>query len=151
MTKTVLWYIEDNEKYLMLNRNKKTNDLNIGKWIGVGGKIEHESIMDALHREVFEETNLEIIESIYFGEVQFFQDNYQEIMYLFKVTKFKGLLSETCEGTLKWINKNEILKLPLWAGDKIFLERLFNNKPFQLLVLRYDGEKLKDHTFIETQ
>ena len=38
--KTSLCYIEKDGKYLMLYRNKKENDPNSGKWIGVGGKFE---------------------------------------------------------------------------------------------------------------
>ena len=37
---TTLCYIEQDGKYLMLYRNKKKNDINEGKWIGVGGHLE---------------------------------------------------------------------------------------------------------------
>ena len=40
MMKTTLCYIENDGKYLMLNRNKKEKDLNEGKWIGIGGKFK---------------------------------------------------------------------------------------------------------------
>jgi 8-oxo-dGTP diphosphatase len=40
MINTTLCYIERDNKYLMLHRTKKENDLNEGKWIGVGGKFE---------------------------------------------------------------------------------------------------------------
>ena len=39
---TTLCYIENDEQYLMLHRTKKKNDLNEGKWIGVGGKFERD-------------------------------------------------------------------------------------------------------------
>ena len=52
---TTLCYIEKNDKYLMLYRNKKENDLNEGKWIGVGGKFEEkESPEECLLREIEE-------------------------------------------------------------------------------------------------
>ena len=34
---TTLCYIEHDGQYLMLHRIKKENDINEGKWIGVGG------------------------------------------------------------------------------------------------------------------
>ena len=34
MTITTLCYIENDDKYLMLHRVKKQNDINKGKWIG---------------------------------------------------------------------------------------------------------------------
>ena len=46
----------------MLYRNKKNNDLNEGKWLGIGGHIEHgETIEQALLREVQEETGLTLL------------------------------------------------------------------------------------------
>ena len=37
---STLCYIEQDNKYLMLHRVKKKNDLNKDKWIGVGGHGE---------------------------------------------------------------------------------------------------------------
>ena len=60
MTITTLCYIEHDDKYLMLHRVKKQNDINKGKWIGVGGHTEdQESPEECLLREVKEETGLD--------------------------------------------------------------------------------------------
>ena len=41
MIATTLCYIKNNkDEYLLLHRVKKVNDINEGKWIGVGGKLE---------------------------------------------------------------------------------------------------------------
>ena len=37
---TTLCYIEHDGQYLMLHRIKKENDINEGKWIGVGGHAD---------------------------------------------------------------------------------------------------------------
>ena len=56
-----LCYIENDDKYLMLHRVKKQNDINKGKWIGVGGHTEdQESPEECLLREVKEETGLDV-------------------------------------------------------------------------------------------
>ena len=61
MDKTTIIYLEKDNKYLMLHRNKKEKDLNKDKWIGVGGHIEeYESPDQCIVREVKEETGLEI-------------------------------------------------------------------------------------------
>ena len=61
MTITTLCYIENDDKYLMLHRVKKQNDINKGKWIGVGGHTENqESPEECLLREVKEDTGLDV-------------------------------------------------------------------------------------------
>ena len=47
MKQTTLCHIERDGKWLMLHRTKKKNDLNGGKWIGVGGKLEPGETPDA--------------------------------------------------------------------------------------------------------
>ena len=65
MQMTTLCYIEKDDKYLMLHRIKKKNDINEGKWIGVGGHAEgSESPEECLKREVQEETGLKLEEVI---------------------------------------------------------------------------------------
>ena len=60
MKMTTLCYIEKDGKYLMLHLTKKKNDINEGKWIGVGGHAEgSESPEECLLREVKEETGLD--------------------------------------------------------------------------------------------
>ena len=59
MRRSTLCYIEREGKLLLLYRNKKENDPNEGKWIGVGGKIEEgETPDECVLREVMEETGL---------------------------------------------------------------------------------------------
>ena len=57
MYSTTLCYLERDGKWLMLHRVTKKNDINEGKYVGVGGKfLEGESPEDCVIREVFEET-----------------------------------------------------------------------------------------------
>ena len=59
MLLTSLCYIEKDGNYLMLHRTKKKNDLNEGKWLGIGGKFEKdESPEECILREAEEETGL---------------------------------------------------------------------------------------------
>ena len=65
---TTLCYIEKDNKYLMLKRVKKKEDINKGKWIGVGGHFEEgESPEECVCREVLEETGITIDNLQYFG------------------------------------------------------------------------------------
>lgn len=145
MKETTLCYIEQDNKYLMLHRTKKSNDPNREKWIGVGGKVEAgESVEECLLREVMEETGLVLKKYQYRGKLYFHSDTYEdEIMYLYTSSKFEGKLIECKEGELAWIEKSDILNLNLWEGDKVFLKKLLKDNigPF-VLRMYYTGEKL---------
>ena len=143
MDKTVLAYIDNGNEYLMLYRNKKKNDYNHGKWIGVGGHIEDGEAPDqALIREIKEETGLDVLSYKLVGEIEFIDTDFSELMYLYIVDNYSGNLIECDEGDLKWIPKNDILKLNLYEGDKLFLERLLNND-YNKFDLRLTYEKGK--------
>lgn len=141
---TTLCYIDDGERYLMLHRVSKDNDINKDKWIGVGGHFEEdESPEECLVREVKEETGLTLTKYKFRGIVTFCSDRWQtEYMCLYTATGFSGSLSACDEGILEWIKKDEIEKLQLWEGDKIFLRLLAEDAPFFSLKLRYEADEL---------
>ena len=148
--KTVLAYVEKDNCYLMLFRNKKENDINKNKWIGVGGHVEiGESVEKALTREIKEETGLDVISYQKRGLIYFHYDDIKEDMHLFVVKEVKGTLIDCDEGTLKYIPKDEILNLELWEGDKIFLKYLLTDKPYFELELNYLKDKLVSYRFIQ--
>ena len=145
MINTTLCYIEKDNKYLMLHRVKKENDLNRDKWIGIDGKFEdRESPEQCIRREAFEETGLTLKKCNYRGIVTFVSDKWPtEYMHVFTTTDFSGDLKDCDEGTLEWVEKQNIYNLPLWEGDKIFLRLIESpTTPFFSLRLEYVGETL---------
>ena len=145
MRNTTLCHIEKDGAYLMLHRVKKENDLNHDKWVGIGGKFEDkESPEQCNQREVLEETGLTLLKSNYRGIVTFVSDKWEtEYMHIFTSNLFEGEICECDEGTLEWIDKKELLSLPLWVGDKIFLKLIDDESyPFFSLRLEYMGEQL---------
>ncbi len=147
MKMTTLCYLEQDGKYLMLHRTKKENDENRDKWIGVGGKFEDgESPEDCMVREVLEETGLTVKAFRYRGIVTFVSDLYPtEYMHLFTVTDWAGCEKDCDEGELAWIEKERLLTLPMWEGDRIFLELIADSDtPFFSLKLTYRGEQLTE-------
>ena len=145
MINTTLCYITRGNEVLMLHRVKKENDINKDKWIGIGGKFEGtESPDECLLREAREETGLTLTAWRCRGVVTFLtQDPAQgEFMYLFTADGFEGELKECSEGDLQWVSRDFLDQLPKWEGDNIFLELLWQDAPFFLLTLRYDGSRL---------
>ncbi|MCQ2538244.1 MAG: 8-oxo-dGTP diphosphatase [Lachnospiraceae bacterium] len=145
MLNTTLCYIEQDGKYLMLFRNKKKNDINEGKWVGIGGKFEPGETDDqCLLREVFEETGLTLTEYQKRGIVDFSLDKgFSERMHLYTATGFTGTLTEECnEGELRWVEKEKVSELPRWEGDKIFMKKLLDGESDFYLRLDYEGDKL---------
>lgn len=144
MRNTTLCYLERGDEVLMLHRVKKAVDENAGKWIGVGGGFEEgESPEDCLLREVYEETGMRLLTWRFRGIVTFVSDEWgTEYMHLFTSENFAGELRECAEGVLVWKKRSEILSLPLWEGDKIFLRLLEEGHPFFSLKLRYHGDEL---------
>ena len=140
LKKTVLCYLEKDNKYLMLHRVKKKEDINQGKWIGIGGHIEENETPDeALIREAVEETGLTINKYKLNGIIEFVNDDYTELMYLYTSNDFSGRIIDCEEGILKWIPKDEIFNLNLWDGDRIFLEKLLSNDDYFEIRLIYQN------------
>ena len=145
-----LCYIERDDKYLMLHRVRKKNDINKDKWIGVGGHFEDlESPDECLIREVREETGYELKDFDFRGIVTFVygkkNEEFIEYMHLFVGRNVVGEPIECNEGVLKWVDKKEVFNLNLWEGDRIFLRLLEERKEFFSLKLVYgEDESLKE-------
>ena len=133
---TTLCYIEKDNKYLMLHRIKKENDINHDKWIGVGGKFEWgESPEECMLREVREETGYTLTSWQY--------------MSLFTADEFEGTPIDCNEGVLEWVEKERISELNLWEGDRIFFRLLEEREDFFSLKLVYDTEDVLIHAVLD--
>ena len=102
---TVLCLIEDGDKILLQNRVKKD-------WQGYalpGGHVESgESFVDAVIREMKEETGLTIIDPRLVGVKQFPIEDGRYIVLLFKATQWSGDLVSSEEGQMEWIKYSDL-------------------------------------------
>ena len=144
MRRTTLCYITRGNDVLMLHRVKKRNDINHDKWIGIGGKFEGEESPDeCILRETREETGLTLTDYRCRAVITFRQRGEEgEYMYLFTADGFTGRLRDCDEGDLQWISREKLSGLPAWEGDRIFLGLLWQDAPFFLLTLDYEGDRL---------
>jgi 8-oxo-dGTP diphosphatase len=102
---TVLCLIQDGNRLLLQNRIKED-------WKGYtfpGGHVEPgESFVDAVIREMKEETGLDIINPKLAGIKQFPIEGGRYIVLLFKATEFSGTVSSSEEGEMEWINADKL-------------------------------------------
>lgn len=102
---TVLCLIENGDKILLQNRQKKN-------WRGYalpGGHVERgESFIDAVIREMKEETGLTIFDPRLAGVKQFPIENGRYVVLLFKATKWTGTVVSSEEGQMEWIEYGKI-------------------------------------------
>ena len=105
---TTLCMIYDGSRILLQNRVKKD-------WKGYtlpGGHIEKdESIIDAVIREMKEETGLTIFHPELCGVKQFPIENGRYLVFLFKTDRFEGELTSSDEGRMEWIERANLPSL----------------------------------------
>ena len=130
---TVLCLIEDGDRILLQNRVK--ND-----WHGYalpGGHVEPgESVVDAVIREMKEETGLTVLAPRLVGVKQFPIESGRYLVFLFKATRWTGELQSSEEGHMEWIEYSRLPELQT-VDDFDELLRVINSPElteFQYLV-----------------
>ena len=121
---TVLCMVYEGNKILLQDRVKKN-------WCGFtfpGGHVEkEESFVQAVIREIYEETGLTIRETKLCGVMQFQTDEDERyIVLLFKTDKFEGTLTSSEEGEMVWIDRNSLNDYKL-VNDFMELLKVFDS------------------------
>ncbi len=144
-----LAYIINRERseVLLIHRNKRSHDEHLGKWNGLGGKLEtHEDLASGIRREIREEADIEVTSMTMRGTISWpgFGPNGEDwFSPLFLIDGWIGDPgSSNNEGDLKWISLERILQachpdhqlredaaLPMWEGDRYFLPLVFDDDP----------------------
>lgn len=147
---TTLCFIVKDNKVLMMHRNKKKKDVHKNKYNGLGGRVERgESKKDCLLREVKEEAGVILTNYNYVGKVRFKDFGYkkgQQIMYCYVAYDYQNEIGDCNEGDLHWIDKDQVLNLPLWEGDQYFIMNIINNIKFDGYI-EYKGDQVVNHKF----
>lgn len=130
---TVLCLIHDKDRYLLQDRVKKD-------WSGYtlpGGHVEAgESIVDAVVREVQEETGLTVLNPRLCGVKQFPTKEGRYIVFLFRADQFEGEVVSSEEGEMHWIEKTELANVPLVEDFDQLLQVMLDDRlnEFQYLI-----------------
>ncbi len=124
----------DRKKTLLVHRNAREGDQHLGKYNGLGGKMEPgEDVLSCMKREILEEAGISCTEISLRGTINWtgFGPNGEDWLgFIFLVTRFSGTVkSSNEEGDLDWHDLEHIYELPMWEGDRFFLPLVFDNDP----------------------
>jgi 8-oxo-dGTP diphosphatase len=143
----------DREQVLMIHRNAREDDLHLGKYNGLGGKLEaDEDVATCMRREIREEAGIECQSMHLRGTISWpgFGKNGEDWMgFIFLIDRFSGQPHEgNHEGTLKWIERARMMELPMWEGDRHFLPLVFDDdaRPFHG-VMPYQGGHMQSWSY----
>lgn len=124
----------DRQKVLLVHRNARGNDQHLGKYNGLGGKLEPgENIVDCMKRELWEEARITVDRMRLRGTISwpgFGADGADWFGFIFVIDAFSGEVPErNAEGTLSWVRIDQLADLPMWEGDRYFVPMVFDADP----------------------
>lgn len=136
----------DSRSVLLVHRNARPGDQHLGKYNGLGGKLEaDEDVLAGMRRELHEEAGIECTALQLRGTISwpgFGKQGEDWLGFVFLVTAFEGTPSASnAEGTLEWIALDALHALPMWEGDREFLPLVFDGdaRPFHGVMPYRDG------------
>lgn len=139
----------DRRRVLMVYRNARPGDAHLGKYNGLGGKLERgEDVATGMRRELFEEAGLKVRAMRLRGTISwpgFGRAGEDWFGFIFLIEDWCGEPpAVNAEGQLEWIEVDRILDLPLWDGDRHFLPLVFDAdpRPFHGVMPYRDGRML---------
>ncbi len=124
----------DRQRVLLVHRNARADDHHLGKYNGLGGKLEaDEDAMSGMRREIREEAGIDCGAMSLRGTISwpgFGKQGQDWFGFLFLVEAFAGTpAASNAEGDLEWVPMEAIASLPLWEGDRLFLPLVFDADP----------------------
>src|SRR5262249_26277301 len=120
----------DGRQVLLVHRNRRADDAHLGKYNGLGGKLDpSEDVVAGMRREIREESGLECEELRLRGTISwpgFGKKGDDWFGFIFRIDPWRATpRPDTPEADLVWVDVERILELPLWEGDRFFLPLVF--------------------------
>ena len=124
----------DRNKTLLIHRNLRHDDHHLDKYNGLGGKmLPGEDVVSCLRREIFEEAGVKCEDILLRGTINwtgFGPEGENWLGFIFRIDRFSGTpLTSNEEGSLSWVSIDKLDTLPMWEGDRYFLQLVFDDDP----------------------
>jgi 8-oxo-dGTP diphosphatase len=124
----------DGLQTLLVHRNARASDQHLGKYNGLGGKMQaNEDIVGCMRREIREESGLECVSMQLRGTINwtgFGPEGENWLGFVFLISAYSGTpLQSNEEGELAWHPLTDLHRLPMWEGDRHFLPLVFDGDP----------------------
>ena len=145
---------QDRKNVLMVHRTARMHDDQLGKYNGLGGKMQaDEDVASCMIREIREESGLTVTAMELRGTINwtnFGPKGEDWLGFVFLITAFTGTPFERSEeGPLTWVPLERIHELPMWEGDRHFLPLVFDGDPRPFHgYMPYDRDKSKRWSFV---
>ena len=116
MTNVVAAIIKNDNKYLIVQRNRKKH---LGlKWEFPGGKVqENETFEQALLREIKEELNITINMHEKIAEEKYKDDKIDIVLHYYLCSHERGTIKLTEHEAFSWVEKKDFYKYDFAEGD----------------------------------
>ena len=142
----------DRREVLLVHRNARPDDHQLGKYNGLGGKLERdEDVLSGMRREIREEAGIECVSLRLRGTISwpgFGKRGEDWLGFVFLIDAFAGAPFESNpEGALEWVALERMHALPMWEGDTHFLPLVFDDdpRPFHGVMPYRDGRMQSWH------
>jgi 8-oxo-dGTP diphosphatase len=144
------------DRVLLVHRTARADDEHLGKYNGLGGKLERdEDVVTGMQRELMEEADITVTSMTLRGTISWpgFGPNGEDWLgFVFLVDGWEGTPpASNVEGSLQWVPTAQVLdeSLPMWEGDRYFLPLVFDDdrRPFHG-VMPYEGGRPVGWSFV---
>jgi len=121
-----------------------------GKWNGVGGKVDDESIEEAAKRETAEEIGVAVAElervailTFYFADPEF--QKWDQEVHVFLARSWEGEPSESEEMRPQWYIYDDVPYDSMWADDQYWLPKVLTGERLRAVFTFSDSETIINH------
>ena len=135
---TNMCMITQGERVLVQDRKKPD-------WPGIcfpGGHVEPgESFVEAVIREVYEETGLTVENPVLCGTKQFQEDDETRyVVFFYKADRFHGELQSSDEGEVFWVDRKDLTQYPLSVDIEAMIQVMESDTLSEFFYYAHNGQ-----------